>query len=630
MKKKLTAMLVCILLVILVFPAAALAYDYGGSTYNDNDFNKMQAFLNTESDGVMNGFRLNPAYDSDNPTTWGTGTVVMWSSDTSNRRIIQLLLGGSGLAGSLDLSGFTGLTYADLGDNPISAVDVSGDTAMQFLNVRRTGITELDASGLTALNWLTCSECPNLTDVNVSGCTALETLIASGSAADSTDIGKLDTLDVSGCTALEDLSVEKNRLTALDLDGLSSLTDLDIDNNRLAALDVSECAALESLDVGYNDLSALDVSECAALQKLNCEGNVHLASLTIKGASSLNAVTCTGCALTSLDASGLTTLTTLDCGVNDIATLNLTGDTALVNLDCNTNEIENLSVAGLSNLVILNCTQNNIEEIKGLSDADGLMMLACGYNEMQSLDVSGMASLEFLVCDHNQLATLTGSGNTALGALLCSDNLLTSLDFCDSANLSILAERNRLTSIKVVFEGIPVTVTAKGGGYVELYKDMDYHDYYVNAVPCTGESFLGWTNASGAELSTAVKYDLSKGTAYDITANFTALALASSDADGHIYTGGRITLTPNHTGGTWSYDESFLSKDGNTFTALKTGSTHVEYKWEDETVTYDVTITLSELPSTGQDTTWGWLLCGTALTALAAGVCLRRRAASQR
>lgn len=624
--KKLTAILMGILLVILVFPTAALAFDFEGSTYNDNDFNKLQAFLDTMSDdGVhTNGTRLNPAYESNKPTTWGMGAAILWSSDASNKRITQLSLSISGLKGSLDLSGFTSLTYVGIRDNLITDVNLSGDTAITYLDVRRTLITELDASGLTALNWLTCDECPNLTDVDVSGCTALETLFASGSAADSTDIGKLDTLDVSGCTALEDLSVEKNRLTALDLGGLSSLTDLDIDNNRLTTLDVSGCASLESLDVSYNSFASLDVSKCAALKRLSCMVNQTLSTLTIKGASSLEEVDCSGCHLTALDASGLTNLTDLNCNVNYIETLDVTGDAALESLQCHINELESLSVAGLNNLGMLDCSNNSIMRIEGLSDAVHLQLFGCSDNKIEELDVSGLQYLVYLVCDNNELTSLDVSGDTGLFIVMCSGNRLTTLDLSDSTILGfLLATDNRLISIKAVIMAQPVTLTANGGGYVELYA---YDEYYANAVPCTGESFLGWTE-SDTEAATTVRYDLTVSTPYDLTANFTALELESDNSDGKIYTGGRITLTPNHTGGTWVFDESFLSRDGDTFTALKAGTTRVTYTWEDETVTYDVTITASGLPETGQDFTWVYIAAGGAVLVLAAALLLRKRAA---
>lgn len=592
--------------IALMFPVStALAYDFEGGTYNDNDFYKMQAFLDTMSDdGVhTNGTRLNPAYESNKPTTWGMGTAILWSDGTSDKRFTQLLLGISGLKGSLDLSGFTGLGYVEIRDNLISDVNVSGDTAITFMDVRRTRITELDASGLTSLDWLNCNECPNLTDLDVSGCTSLTTLIAAGSAAGSTDIGMLDTLNVSGCTSLE--------------------------TNRLTALEVGDCTALESLKVKNNDIASLDVGALGALKTLDCEGNVHLASLKIKGASSLESVNCPGCALSELDASGLTSLTNLNCGVNDIETLNVTGDTALEYLDCNTNEIDSLSVAGFTNIILLNCAQNNITEIEGLSDAAGLAMMACSYNTIETLDVSGMTKLQYLMCDNNKLNSLDVSGDTALAVFTCANNLLKTLDISGAASLMMIdATGNRFSSIKAMVSGNPVNLTANGGGYVELYFWVD-EQYFARAIPITGETFINWTDDSDDEFTDSAQTKLFDDYGYDLTANFTALELNSSVSGGNIYNGGRITLTPSIEGGVWEFDSEYLSRDGNKFTGLKEGKTQVKYSTEEESVTYNITISEAGLPETGQDSAFLYIAAiGAALALIlaAAGTLIHKRA----
>ena len=176
---------------------------------------------------------------------------------------------------------------------------------------------------------------------------------------------------------------------------------------------------------------------------------------------------------------------------------------------------------------------------------------------------------------------------------------------------------NRLSSIKVFLSGHPVNLTAKGSGYLEIFKDMK-NNYYVNAVPQTGESFINWTNAAGTEFSAAAKFNLTDGTTYDLTANFTALELTSDVSSGKIYTGGRITLTPNREGGTWTFDSAFLSRDGNTFTALKAGKTTITYTVGGTSTSYDVTILAADLPQAGQNFTWAWLLGAAAVLILGA------------
>jgi LPXTG-motif cell wall-anchored protein len=72
-------------------------------------------------------------------------------------------------------------------------------------------------------------------------------------------------------------------------------------------------------------------------------------------------------------------------------------------------------------------------------------------------------------------------------------------------------------------------------------------------------------------------------------------------------------LTPNIDGGTWNWDKRFFSATFNspaTFTGLKAGVSTITYTVDGQTASYVVTVKESELPSTGQDFTWAWLLGG--------------------
>ena len=113
-------------------------------------------------------------------------------------------------------------------------------------------------------------------------------------------------------------------------------------------------------------------------------------------------------------------------------------------------------------------------------------------------------------------------------------------------------------------------------------------------------------------------------------AKWTELTLASSDADGKIYTDGRVTLTPSVPGGVWTFDSAYFTREDGTFTALKAGTSTITYTVGGVSQSYEVTIEASELPSTGQDFGWVWALCGAAAFVLAAGVLLRRRAVRSR
>lgn len=148
-----------------------------------------------------------------------------------------------------------------------------------------------------------------------------------------------------------------------------------------------------------------------------------------------------------------------------------------------------------------------------------------------------------------------------------------------------------------------------------------------------GYAFGGWnTQANGNGNGYAA------GNPFTVTEDVTLFAqwnalpvLTSSVSGGTVYTGGHITLTPSIPGGTWAYDSSFLSLAGNTFTALKTGTTTVTYTVGGLSTTYEITIAEAELPATGQDFTAAFVLLAAAAmvggSAIFIAVWLRRKRA---
>ncbi len=79
-----------------------------------------------------------------------------------------------------------------------------------------------------------------------------------------------------------------------------------------------------------------------------------------------------------------------------------------------------------------------------------------------------------------------------------------------------------------------------------------------------------------------------------------------------LYVGGRVTWDPSPKGGSWDWDEDYLSADASgsavTFTALKAGTLPVTYSANGVSHTVTVTVREAELPVTGQDDTLAWVL----------------------
>lgn len=84
---------------------------------------------------------------------------------------------------------------------------------------------------------------------------------------------------------------------------------------------------------------------------------------------------------------------------------------------------------------------------------------------------------------------------------------------------------------------------------------------------------------SGIEVERSVAFHVDK-----------ALALSSSVANGTIEVGKSIKLTPNLTGGKWTYDSKRLSLSGNTFTGKQTGTTTVKYAFGRQSISYAIKV----------------------------------------
>jgi Leucine-rich repeat (LRR) protein len=570
MRKRIIWIALAAALVLTLLPVAALADDADSDGYNDHDFSRIQAFLETEAGGVKNGDRISPSYDKNDAASW---YGVAWSADTE-KRAIGITWSDKAVGGSLDLSGCTALTYVLCLENALTSVNVNGCIALTSL---RCDFNDISAVDLT-------------------GCGALVTLTLSNNALDSLDVSdfpllryvycnsndSLTTLDISGLTHLEEVLCYGSALTELDLTGCAIL-ELDCSDNSLTELDLTGCAILE-LDCSDNSLTELDLAGCP-ITYLYCSGNL----------------------LGELDAGGLLTLELLNCSGNALTSLTLTGCSSLTGLDCGGNALASLTLAGCPSLASLDCSGN----------------------ALTSLDLSGNAALMALICDDNGIASLTP--NPDLLMLSCANNALTALDAAACTSLMIFdCTGNPLQSVDAVYSGNAVSLTANGSGYVGLYFNMVTAEmpvgYYALATPQTGEPFVNWTNASnGSAASSSRQYDLATGNDYDLAANF--LSLSSSVAGGKIYTGGRVTLTPSVGGGQWSWDHDFFSATFNspaTFTALKAGTSTITYTLGSASVSYVVTVEQSILPSTGQDFAWAWILGGAALAAAAAGLAYRR------
>ena len=144
---------------------------------------------------------------------------------------------------NIDLSKNTALVSLDCRNNPsLVRLDVSNCHSLRrlWLATNNTGLTTLNVSN-TAIKSLT-GDFWELRKVYAKNCSDLERIDLEGSY-------EFDTLDVSGCTALQSLTCE---------------------NSQLATLDLTDCTALQTLRCQDNNLAALDLSNNTVLTYITC------------------------------------------------------------------------------------------------------------------------------------------------------------------------------------------------------------------------------------------------------------------------------------------------------------------------------------------------------------------------
>lgn len=260
---------------------------------------------------------------------------------------------------------------------------------------------------------------------------------------------QLTTLDVSRATALETLVCGKNSLNSLDVSQNHELKELWCDNNELTVLDVSNNPRLETLICQNNQLEALNVNNNADLKILQCDGN-QLYALNVDNNSRLETLRCNSNQLSELVVTHNPQLQRLECSNNQLTSLNVTANTALIKLYCSSNQIDALNVTQNTALEDLGCGDNKLQSLD-LSNLASLKSLGCQNNLLRSLDVSHNTILHSLYCDGNQLTALDITHNPALADLTCKNNVITELDLSENSVLSYLdCSGNKLRALDLL------------------------------------------------------------------------------------------------------------------------------------------------------------------------------------
>jgi Leucine-rich repeat (LRR) protein/ribosomal protein L31 len=245
------------------------------SAYNQNDVDKLKAFLNKPSQeaGKTNGQQLNAAYNPEDPATYG----VAWSRHNVNKRVISFQWYDKKLSGDLDLSDCELLNDVFISNNKIPSVNFRGCSSLVNLYAESNEIGSASFDKHPLLESVDIS-LNKLTSLAIPEAPMLSSLFATDNKLSQIDLSKmasltrvklmrneLSSMDVSGLTKLQMLKVEGNKITGVNFGDNEQLVLLNLDSNQLSSVDVSSLASLTDLTLSNNKLllSRLPLSKAA-------------------------------------------------------------------------------------------------------------------------------------------------------------------------------------------------------------------------------------------------------------------------------------------------------------------------------------------------------------------------------
>ena len=244
---------------------------------------------------------------------------------------------------------------------------------------------------------LSLAYCDYLTEVDLSKCTALQTLSVKDSyritaftyPEDVTTIENLTidnssikNIDVHDWTGLKNLKYMPYGTSAIVLpDEAEKLESLVLSKLSLKTIDLNKYVNLTTLEVtSLSALEALDVNACGKLAKLICKRNTKLKALTLPTVKNvLTELDCEYTALTTINLKEYTHLQILNCsGIAE--TVLPENPSTLISLTCKENGLTTLDVSTCTNLTNLDCSYNQLTEIRVPENPGQTISIDCSYN----------------------------------------------------------------------------------------------------------------------------------------------------------------------------------------------------------------------------------------------------------
>lgn len=346
----------------------------------------------------------------------------------------------------------------------VKSIDVTGKGIKSLSGIRSFGNLEelvcsyneiegtLDLSGLTKLKRVDCDH--NLySTLNVSGCSALETLKGNDNYKVEDDfkyIFTLETVMLQGCSSLRDLNLEDNALQALDFTDCPNLQELRLSVNKLRSIDLTQNSKLVNAHIRRNTFDEnfhLDLTKCAALRTIFLSES-NLGSIDVSGCNNLEILDLTYNRIRSIDLSRCPALKRFEIFSNELTEIDLSKCPELTSLWIAANNISKLDLSKNPKLETLLASDNGIDGALDLTNNKRLVKVEMYKNKISELKMVPMATLEHLVINNNNLKILDLSGMTGLVSFVAYENELESVNLTNCGSITVMnLDNNPLSSI---------------------------------------------------------------------------------------------------------------------------------------------------------------------------------------
>ncbi len=411
-----------------------------------------------------------------------SGTQVDSITISNVGTLTSLKISDSEKINLVDVSGCTNLANCELKNNTmLNAVRLVG-APISDVNAMLEGTTtvdELNVSGNTAVVTIDFNNLPNVTVINVSGCTGL--------------LG----LEIDSAIILEQLNISETNFAGINLANNMGLQSLEADGSAIISLDVTTC----------NNITNISVADCTSLTEINASGCTMLTGIQHTGCTELITVDISGCtsfgavsintlpAIDTYIANGCTSLTSFkaETGGSTLKTLNLSGCTSLT-------EVELTSATELVNLNIGQCSALTSIDISMLTNLEVFYANSAGIKNLSGnttiLDFSSNPNLkEIQVNEFTSFSEVNLTANTKLEKFIYLSIPMTTVDFSNcvalqnfqtgSASLTSLDFSNCPNMIRIIAQNSGALKSLNMNGCTKLYDVRLAGSNNINSVDLT-------------------------------------------------------------------------------------------------------------------------------------------------